>query len=185
MRAFVCAYRNTHTNTHTLHYTLIFYDNKHILITIYKWYVKKIFGICSQLARLTGVFKLDTLLELVECPQCQLQPALCATTSEAKRMGFALRLELACHKCGYVFGNTYSSPELPSNKKPSPFVINDTMTLLFNCERYMFDVQWTLVMLLALCAFVVPTCMHSHFLILYSFCDNFIKTMYHISMKFL
>ena len=76
--------------------------------------------------------KLDTLLELVECPQCQLQPALCATTSEAKRMGFALRLELACHKCGYVFGNTYSSPELPSNKKPSPFVINDTMTLLFN-----------------------------------------------------
>ena len=50
---------------------------------------------------------------------------------------------------------------------------------------YMFDVQWTLVMLLALCAFVVPTCMHSDFLILYSFCDNFIKTMYHISMKFL
>jgi len=140
-----------------------------------------LFSACSPRWCLLDLNKLDTLLELVECPQCQLQLALCATTSEAKRMGFALRLELACHKCG----NTYSSPELPSNKKPSPFVINDTMTLLFNCERYMFDVQWTLVMLLALCAFVMPTCMHSHFLILYSFCDNFIKTMYHISMKFL
>ena len=52
--------------------------------------------------------------------------------NKQKRMGFALCLELACQKCGYVFGNTYSSPELPSNKKPSPFVINDTMTLLFN-----------------------------------------------------
>ena len=47
-------------------------------------------------------------------------------------MGFALCLELLCHKCGSVFGNTYSSPELPINKKPSPFVINDMMTLLFN-----------------------------------------------------
>ncbi|KAI0221783.1 hypothetical protein LSAT2_026952, partial [Lamellibrachia satsuma] len=47
-------------------------------------------------------------------------------------MIFALCLELECHKCGYVFGNTYSLSELPSNRKPSPFVTNDTMTLLFN-----------------------------------------------------
>ena len=52
------------------------------------------------------------------------------------------------------------------------------------CERFMSDVQWTFVVLLALCAFVVPTCMHSHFLILYSICDNFLKTMYHISRKY-
>ena len=76
--------------------------------------------------------KLDTLLESVNCPHCQSQQSLHTTTSDAKRMGFALCLEISCCKCGTNFGNTYSLPESPSDKKPSPFLINDLMTLIFN-----------------------------------------------------
>ena len=76
---------------------------------------------------------LDTLLESVDCPHCQSQQSLHSTTSDAKRIGYPLCLELSCCKCGTNFGNTYSSPEVLSDNKPSPFLINDLMTPIFNC----------------------------------------------------
>ncbi len=90
------------------------------------------FPACSSRWCLLDLNKLDTLLESVDCPHCQSQQSLRASTSDAKRMGFALCLELSCRKCGTNFGNTYSSPALPSAKKPSPFLVNDLMTLIFN-----------------------------------------------------
>ena len=90
------------------------------------------FPACSSRWCLLDLNKLDTLLESVNCPHCQSQQSLRTTTSDAKRMGFALCLEISCCKCDTNFGNTYSSPELPSDKKPSPFLINDLMTLIFN-----------------------------------------------------
>ena len=89
------------------------------------------FPACSSRWCLLDLNKLDTLLESVDCPHCQSEQSLRTSTSDAKRMGFALCLELSCCKCGFNFGNTYSSPELPSDKKPSPFLINDLMTLIF------------------------------------------------------
>ena len=58
--------------------------------------------------------------------------AMHATTSDAKRRGFALSLELGCCRCDRRYGKVYSSPELPSDRKPSPFVINELVTLLFS-----------------------------------------------------
>ena len=90
------------------------------------------FPACSSRWCLLDLNKLDTLLESVDCPHCQSQQSLRTTTCDAKRMGFELCLELYYCKCDTNFGNTYSSPELPSDKKPSPFLINDLMTLIFN-----------------------------------------------------
>ena len=47
-------------------------------------------------------------------------------------MGFAVDLHLICRECGHDFGGTYSSPEVSTEKKPSPFAVNDMIVLLFN-----------------------------------------------------
>ena len=91
-----------------------------------------LFPSCSSQWCLLDLNKRDTLLESVDCPHCQSQQSLRASTSDAKRVGFVMCLELSCCKCCTNFGHTYSSPELPSDKNPSPFLINDLMTLIFN-----------------------------------------------------
>ena len=52
--------------------------------------------------------------------------------TSGKRMGFAVDMHLICRECGHDFGGTYSSPEVSTEKKPSPFAVNDMIVLLFN-----------------------------------------------------
>ena len=72
---------------------------------------------------LLDLAKINILLENVACPECAQTDVLRVTSG--KRMGFAVDLHLICRECGHDFGGTYSSPEVSSEKMPSPFAVND------------------------------------------------------------
>ena len=68
---------------------------KHFLVDMYN-ICFLFFPACSSQWCLLDLNKLDTLLESVDCPHCQSQSSLRTSTSDAKRMVFALILELSC-----------------------------------------------------------------------------------------
>lgn len=66
---------------------------------------------CSESAyAFLNMNAINTLLENIKCSEC-LSGSI--SISCGNNFGFATKLHMQCNSCGYMYGNTYSSPRVP------------------------------------------------------------------------